>query len=71
MDVEAGLREITKPRPTVLVVEDDRPMSEALARILTMSGFEVVGVAIEGEEAVAAVRRTRPDLVTMDLMLPG
>ncbi|MEU6799259.1 response regulator, partial [Nonomuraea wenchangensis] len=71
VDVEAGLREIARPRPTVLVVEDDRSMSEALAMILTMSGFEVVGVAIEGEEAVAAVRRTRPDLVTMDLMLPG
>ncbi|MGP3937293.1 response regulator transcription factor [Nonomuraea sp. KM88] len=71
VDTEAGLQEIARPRPTVLVVEDDPSMSEALALILARSGFEVVGVAIEGGEAVAAVRRTRPDLVTMDLMLPG
>ncbi|MEV0611836.1 response regulator transcription factor [Nonomuraea sp. NPDC050404] len=79
VDVEAGLREITRPdpvhtpkgKPTVLVVEDESSLSDALTYALGRSGFDVVGVAVEGREAVELVRQTRPDVVTMDLMLPG
>ncbi|MFI0717770.1 response regulator [Streptomyces sp. NPDC021224] len=39
--------------------------------ILTAAGIEVVAEAADGEEAVAAVRRTRPDIVLMDIRMPG
>jgi signal transduction histidine kinase/CheY-like chemotaxis protein len=55
---------------TVLVVEDDFATSAYLGQVLEGEGHRVV-TAADGTEAVAAARAVRPDLVTMDLMLPG
>lgn len=54
----------------VLVVDDDAPLAEMLTIVLRQEGFEsrVVG---RGDEALAAFRDYRPDLVLLDLMLPG
>ncbi|MEX0831491.1 MAG: response regulator transcription factor [Nitriliruptoraceae bacterium] len=54
----------------LLLVEDERSIAEALTVSLEAEGFEVVWVA-DGSEAVAAWERTRPDLIVLDVMLPG
>jgi len=54
----------------VLVVEDEEPIREMIRYALERAGYAVHD-AESGEEALAAVRRERPDLVVLDLMLPG
>ncbi len=54
----------------VLVVEDERTIAEAVAARLRSEGF-TVDLAGDGPGAVAAARRIRPDLVVLDIMLPG
>lgn len=55
----------------VLVVEDSPVVSEFLVFILGSDpDIRVVGTAHDGEEALAAVRRTRPDVITMDIHMP-
>jgi len=54
----------------ILVVEDDRTIAEAVAARLRAEGFRV-DLAGDGPSAVAAVARSRPDLVVLDVMLPG
>jgi len=56
----------------VLVVDDSAFMRKTVARILSRSPFiEVVGIAGDGEEALEKVRELQPDVVTLDLMMPG
>lgn len=56
----------------VLVVDDHRIVREGLALIIGREAdIRVVAAAASGEEAVAAFRRDRPDIVLMDLQLPG
>lgn len=59
-----------KRRPTVLVVEDDPILSYTLRLALERSDFAVVDTAADGRQAVDLVDLHRPDLVTMDIMLP-
>jgi two-component system response regulator MtrA len=54
----------------VLVVDDDTALSEMLGIVLANEGFEPVFCA-NGDEALAVFRDKRPDLVLLDLMLPG
>ena len=55
----------------VLVVEDSPTVREFLLQVLRADpAIEVIGVAESGEEALAAVERTRPDVVTMDVHMP-
>lgn len=58
------------PPPRVLVVEDEEPIVKVVVGYLEREGFEVV-VADNGERALDAVREHRPDVVVLDLMLPG
>ena len=55
---------------TILVVEDERAISDAVAARLRAEGF-VVEVAFDGPAAVETNRRVRPDVVVLDVMLPG
>ena len=55
----------------ILVVEDDALVARALALRLVVLGYAVAGPVASGEEAVAAAARERPDLVLMDIVLPG
>ncbi|MFJ8821489.1 response regulator transcription factor [Streptomyces sp. NPDC102467] len=56
--------------PTVLLAEDDRAIRNALARALTLEGYAVTAVA-DGVEAIAAAHRTKPDILVLDVMMPG
>ena len=56
----------------VLVVDDMAPFRAAMAAVVeAAAGFEVVGEVVSGEEAVTACASLRPDLVLMDVNLPG
>jgi two-component system, NarL family, nitrate/nitrite response regulator NarL len=56
---------------TVLVVDDDDGFRAALTALLGQHGFDVVGDAGDGETALALVAQTAPDVVLMDLQMPG
>jgi len=53
----------------VLIVDDERPIRDILAEILSFDGFTVV-TAIDGVDALAAVQQQSPDAVVLDLMMP-
>ena len=55
--------------PTILVVDDDKQIARLIRSYLEQAGFQVI-VAHDGETALHALRRERPDLVVLDLMLP-
>jgi two-component system response regulator MtrA len=57
-------------KPKILVVDDDAALAEMLTIVLRGEGFDpyVIG---DGTQALGAVRDIRPDLVLLDLMLPG
>ncbi|MFH9015985.1 response regulator transcription factor [Streptomyces sp. NPDC017943] len=55
---------------TVLLAEDDRAIRNALERALTLEGYQVVAVA-DGVEALAQAHRNRPDVLVLDVMMPG
>jgi len=57
-------------RGRVLVVDDDPALAEMLGIVLRSEGFEPYFVA-DGERAMAAFRQTKPDVVLLDIMLPG
>ena len=57
-------------RGSVLVVEDEPTIAEMVARYLQRAGYETSTVG-DGPAAIAAVRAHRPDLVVLDVMLPG
>jgi DNA-binding NarL/FixJ family response regulator len=54
-----------------ILIVDDHPLTRgALATLLAQSGFDVVGEAGDGSEAIVAARRLQPDLVLLDLSMP-
>ena len=57
-------------KPTLLVVEDDPDIVELLRYNLEREGFRVL-LAADGERGLADAQRLQPDLVVLDLMLPG
>jgi len=54
----------------VLIADDAAFMREMLRDILTDGGYEVVGEAADGNEAVSAFAKHNPDLVTLDIVMP-
>ena len=57
-------------RARILVVEDDQSLREGLRIVLGKAGYDV-STAIRGQEALKVIREEPPDLVVLDLMLPG
>ncbi|MFI5052794.1 MAG: response regulator transcription factor [Acidimicrobiia bacterium] len=55
---------------TILVVEDEASIADAVATRLRSEGFEVA-IAFDGSSGIELCRRLEPDLVVLDLMLPG
>jgi two-component system chemotaxis response regulator CheY len=56
---------------TVLIVDDAVVMRMMIKGILSKNGFEVVGEAKDGVEAVEKYKTLHPDLVTMDMVMPA
>jgi two-component system nitrate/nitrite response regulator NarL len=57
---------------TRILIVDDHPLTrDALATLLGAHGLDVVGVASDGREAIEEARRLQPDLVLLDLSMPG
>ena len=57
-------------KPTVIVAEDEALIRLDLVELLTEEGYDVVGEAGDGEEAVKLARELEPDLVIMDVKMP-
>lgn len=60
----------SKPKPFVLVVEDDKFLRELLVKKLTAEGFEVEN-ALDGEVAFGILANKTPDIILLDLILPN
>jgi DNA-binding NarL/FixJ family response regulator len=55
-----------------ILIIDDHPLTrDALAGLLAQNGFDVVGQADSGEEAIEKAQELRPDLMLLDLSMPG
>lgn len=54
----------------ILIVEDDRFLRELIVRKLTNEGYETVE-AVDGEQGLQKTKETKPDIVLLDLILPG
>ena len=59
------------PPTRIVVADDSRLMRRVLTHALTDAGFDVVGQAGDGDEALELCRRLRPDAMTLDLAMPG
>ena len=58
--------------PARILIVDDHPLTrEALASLLGPHGLDVIGCASDGAEAIAEAGRLQPDLVLLDLSMPG
>src|SRR3989337_769429 len=58
------------PPATVVVIEDERTIAQAIGNRLRTEGF-LVGIAQDGRWGVDLCRRVTPDVVVLDVMLPG
>lgn len=56
--------------PKVLIVDDVAFVRKTLAEIFLQARYQVVGEASNGQEAIEMYAKTRPDLVTMDIVMP-
>lgn len=55
---------------TILIIEDDKFLRELIAQKLIKEGYEI-SEAIDGEEGIKKIQEEKPDLVLLDLILPG
>lgn len=56
---------------SLMIVDDSRFIYEEMKHLLADSEFEIVGYCKDGEEALEQYEKLRPDVVTMDIILPG
>jgi two-component system chemotaxis response regulator CheB len=71
MACEAAMYQSVRVVMRILVVDDSHYFRQAVRELLMLRGFEVVEVAADGEEALAAIDRACPDGVLLDINLPG
>ena len=57
--------------PKIMIVDDAAFMRMLLKDILEGNGFQIVGQATNGNESIQKYRELNPDVVTMDIMMPG
>src|SRR6267154_3777590 len=58
------------PKPRILVIDDEAPIRDSLKMTLEYEGYEFIGAAT-GQEGLALVERDNPDLVLLDVKMPG
>lgn len=68
--VAASIAAMVTGVPSILVVDDDPKIRDLVSSYLSAEGYEVAG-ASDGREAVDSARGLRPDLVVMDVVMPG
>ena len=56
---------------TLMIVDDHESFRHAARRVLESAGFEIVGEASDGESALETIPNLRPDVVLLDVQLPG
>jgi len=56
---------------SVLIAEDSEFISDILQDIFREMGFKIAGVVTSGEEVVRMYERVKPDLISMDILMPG
>jgi CheY-like chemotaxis protein len=61
---------MAEEKPKILVIEDDEYSRDALAHLLTAEGYEAES-ATDGESGIAQAQELRPDVIVLDLNLPG
>ena len=71
MSTAAGIPPRARLRPRVVVADDSALMRRIISDALTRGGFEVVGAAHDGDSALQLCRTARPDVLTLDLAMPG
>lgn len=71
MNAPRGAATADTPRPRVVIAEDEAIIRLDLKELLEEDGYEVVGETGRGDEAVDLVRELRPNLVILDVMMPG
>ncbi len=59
-----------RPKPLILIVDDEKDLLEIMSTKLSSSGFDTV-VAFNAKEAVDAAKKIMPDLILMDIHMPG
>ncbi len=69
-DVAVQQEERVPPRSRVLVVDDDRAVRDSLQRALRVRGYDVE-LATDGVDAIARIGAVTPDVVVLDVMMPG
>jgi two-component system chemotaxis response regulator CheY len=62
--------EIPFMKNRILIVDDSFYMRTMLKNVLTDAGYEVVGEAANGQQAIEMAASTKPDLITLDVILP-
>ena len=55
---------------SVLIVDDSQVMRNMLAKFFTDNGFNVVGMAEDGEQAIELFEKLNPDIMTLDIIMP-
>jgi two-component system phosphate regulon response regulator PhoB len=70
MSAEFETASASDRQPVIVVVEDNQDINDLLSLILEEEGYRVVSVT-DGRAALAAAREHHPDLITLDLALPG
>ena len=60
---------MTKHHKLIIVIEDETPLQDALTDALTFEGYKVLS-AFNGEEGLALIKKNKPDLVLLDIMMP-
>ena len=61
---------VDKQKQVIMVVEDNEDNRDLIVKVLSHRGYEVVGVS-DGSEALARLSEVAPDLILMDINLPG
>jgi DNA-binding NarL/FixJ family response regulator len=69
--VGGGSASISVMRATVLIVDDHSDFRKSARALLEAEGFDVVGEAADGEEALIEAKRLRPEVVLLDIQLPN
>jgi signal transduction histidine kinase len=67
----AGRNGRAMDKSRILIVEDERITSDHLRRLLKRLGYDVVGIASNGTEALDRLKKVHPDLLLVDIGLPG